>query len=355
MARHQCPDDCEQHKICVGEECPCRRYDGRSTSCHACKLAKTACRPGAAGMCERCMRKGGPHRCNRRNDGNAGQDGVPVQFGPQSPQYPVDFSPIVGEVPLVAVMEHRSPIYSPRPTSPESFRSSVSIEESPPGAGMFADPILPIAASQAQTQEVPLAPAFTSAMPTPTALVAPEVAHFAHDVAPVVGLGPATPVATAADIQICDCLSGLTKTISFISQFLPEHNPKFQRFCVRPEDATHVPFVLRVGERLLHNLLNIYNPCLRCCCLRQQQESSMMERALLLYDVYYHQAIRIGVKIFQGFLLPYASVLAPEISSYIVYLLRALYLVAGERLGAIEEGQTKLREMIIQMIMAFGG
>lgn len=321
MARHECPDDCEQHKVCAGERCPCRRYNGRSTACHACKLAKTACRPGAAGMCERCLRKGGPHRCNRRGDGNAGQ-GVPV--GPQRPQYPVDFSPIAGEALLVAAMEHPSPIYQ-QPTPPESLRS-VSIEESPV---MFANPILPLAAPAV----VPLTPGFAPAMPT-SALVAPEFAHFAHDFAPV---GPViTPVATTP-VQNCDCLSGLAKANAFIGQLLPEHNPIFMIFCLRP-DATHVPFVLRVGEHLLNALISV-GSCLRC--LKQSMECC-------LYDVYL--AIWIGVKILRKFVLPYASILAPEVKSNTLRLLRGLDKFGG-RFGAAKAA-TKLREKITQMILA---
>lgn len=321
MGRHECPDDCKQHKICIGERCQCRRYDGRSTACYACKLAKTACRPGVAGMCERCLKKAGPHRCNKRGDGNP-REGVPA--GPQRPRYHMDFGPSAGEALSGAAMKSSSPIYQ-QPTPPESPRS-VSVKASPV---LLPDPIVPLGAPTPVPLVPTLAPVVTTSAP-----VAPEFVPFAPAFAPVTPV--ITPVAMALALN-CDCIFGLAMAKAAISQHLPEHNPEFLIFDLAP-DATQVPFVLSAGQHLLDALINV-GSCPRC--LKQSMKSRP-------YDVYL--AIAMGVKVFWRCVLPYASRLAPEVQSNTLRLLRSLDNFAG-RFGASKPVE-KISEKITQMIWA---
>ncbi|KHE78524.1 hypothetical protein GE21DRAFT_1060258 [Neurospora crassa] len=170
MGRHVCSDTCEQHKICIGERCVCRRRDLRPTSCYACRLAKTACRPGAggSGMCERCLHKGSIHYCNRRGKEDNPCEGLPAS--PPGRQYLVDFGPNAGEALLMGGISAPLPYpHGYQPISPPESVRSGSFEQTPT---IFSSSAHPPPASVPALLPGPVVP---PALVMPPALISPAL------------------------------------------------------------------------------------------------------------------------------------------------------------------------------------
>ncbi|KAK3350772.1 hypothetical protein B0H65DRAFT_567598 [Neurospora tetraspora] len=303
MGRHVCSDNCELHKVCVGDGCGCRRQDRRPTACYACRLAKTACRPavGGGGMCKRCLKKGSLHHCNRR--GGEGNQGEGAPAGRRGSQYPVDFGPDAGEALLAGGMAAPSPIIFQQPTPPESVRSGSS-DPAPvlfPGRVPPHFPSVPVAPAPVPFTPAfaPFAPAPIPVTPAPTPVV-PVFAPFPPVPAPIIPAPasvipaptPITPAfATFAPVPApnCNCLLRLARAKEAISQQLPENNP-----------IPLVPDILHANYEVVNSLAQFVS-----CddCYGRYRGSSP-------YIIEIYSVITIGVKALEEGVLLVASLLA---------------------------------------------
>ncbi|KAK1783528.1 hypothetical protein QBC45DRAFT_474544 [Copromyces sp. CBS 386.78] len=317
MGHHVCPEDCQLHKVCIGSSCQCRKQGGRPTSCYPCRLAKTACRPGLGGegMCERCLKKGSPHYCNRRGGEGAQGEGVPA--GRHGPQYPVDFGPDAGAAILNGGMGPPSPIFlGQQPTPPGSptpalVPGSVSSPMAPaftpapfrPRTPAFTPPVFPrppvtppaLVSAQPPVLPSPLVPprvpTFSpAAFLTPAALLPPAFAPSAP--APISSDHIFTPFGPApAPARECNCLSKLTEAKEAIDHQSPENNP----------DVLVAGVLL--AERELANALDQFASCAHCFGRYRWSCSHIIEIC---------GTIEKGAKALWGYVLPVAPWLKPE-------------------------------------------